>query len=524
MPPWPPARGFGSFLDERRLTPDEINRIAQWVADGSVEGAASDLAAPPRWNDSWQLGTPDLVVALDRPYTLQAEGSDVFRNFVIPIPLDRARYVRGLEFRSSAENVIHHATILLDRSGASRTLDEEDDEPGFQGDVFSESTHNPSAHAVGWTPGKSPRLEPPDMAWELPGGSDLIVQLHMIPSGKPETIQPRIGLVFATVPPKRVSIDFKLGTKSIDIPAGDRAYVVTDQYTTPVDLDVLSVYPHAHYLAHDIQAFATLPDGSVRWLVWIKDWNFRWQDEYRFTAPVFLPRGSRIVMRYTYDNSDANIHNPAHPPKRVRFGPASTDEMGDLWLRLLPRSPADATALARDYIRRELLKHVAFAERMVGEHPREAKWRGLLGARYVQADRVDEGIRELEAAVRFEPSHPEANNNLGAALLRRGRPAAAVPFLRTAVRLMPDNAEAHLNLANALQGSGDLDGAIDQFRRSVALNPNVAEAFNNLGAALAARGRIADAIAEFERALQIQPQYPDAKRNLALAKQLTARQ
>jgi Flp pilus assembly protein TadD len=522
MPPWPPAAGYGSFADERRLTPDELDRIAQWVAGGSVEGRPSDLPSPPQFTDSWQLGWPDLVISLDRPYTLRADGPDVFRNFVIHVPVDRTRYVRGFEFRSTAQNVIHHATILLDRSGASRELDEQDDEPGFDGDVFSESTQNPSLHAIGWTPGKTPRLEPPDMGWELPQGSDMIVQLHMIPSGKPEAVQPSIALVFASAPPSRLSIDFKLGTKSIDIPAGDPAYVVTDEYTTPVDLDVLSVYPHAHYLAHDMQAFATLPDGSRKWLVWIKNWNFRWQDEYRYTTPLFLPRGSRIVMRYTYDNSDANVQNPAHPPKRVRFGPASTNEMGDLWLRLLPRSAADARVIAADYQRRELAKNIAFAEGEVREHPRDANWHSLLGTRYLQADRVDEGLRELKAAVRLDPSHPQANNNLGAGLLRHGEPRAAVPYLRTAVRLMANDASAQLNLANALQDTGDLDGAIEHFRRSLSLKPDVAEAHNNFGAALAAHGRLDEAIEEFETALRIAPQYADAERNLAQATRLRA--
>jgi hypothetical protein len=141
---------------------------------------------------------------------------------------------------------------------------------------------------------------------------------------------------------------FRLGSRTIDIPAGRTDYTITDSYVLPVDVDVLSVNPHAHYLATDMKAFATLPDGTRQWLLWIKSWDFNWQDVYQYKKPIALPRGTRITMEYTYDNSAANRRNPNRPPRRVAYGPRSSDEMGDLWLQILPRLNADRAILVRD--------------------------------------------------------------------------------------------------------------------------------------------------------------------------------
>jgi Flp pilus assembly protein TadD len=520
MPPWLPEPQGHAFVGERRLRSEEIERIARWVTDGTPEGEPGDRRSPPSWSDGWQLGRPDLIVELPQAYTLRAEGADVFRNFVMPIPLSGPRFVRGIEVRPGSRGVVHHATLGIDGTRGSRRLDARDSEPGFEGGMFSEGTHSPDNHALGWTPGMTPVMEPPDMAWRLEKGSDLVIQLHMIPSGKPEAIRPAVAFFFTDTPPSRRPIDVRLGSKTIDIPAGESTYAIEDAYTLPVDVDVLSIYPHAHYLAREMKASATRPDGTQVSLIAIRNWDFRWQDQYRYATPVFLPKGTTLTMRYTYDNSAANVRNPHHPPQRVRYGPLSSDEMGDLWLRVLPRTNADADTLARSYLANERRKNIGAAERMVAEHPREAKWRNDLGARYLEAGRVDEGATQLQEALRLEPAQPEAHHNLGRALQSKGRLADAVGHFREAARLAPDDNQVHLSLANALQDTGRLDEAIVHFRRAVALDPDDAEAHNGLGAALASKGLVDEAGEHFRLALEIQPDYSDAKKNLHLADEL----
>jgi tetratricopeptide (TPR) repeat protein len=520
MPPWLPEEGYGEFAGARRLATEELRLINAWVSGGAEEGDAADRREPPVLADGWQLGKPDLVVELPVPYTLSASGPDVFRNFVLPIEIPTTRYVRGMEVRPGSPSVVHHAAIVIDRTRASRKLDEADPQPGYEG-MFAEGVTNPESRALGWTPGMMPVLEPPDMAWRLYRGSDLVVQLHMIPSGRSEAVRLSIGMYLSDVPPTRTSIDFRLGSKTIDIPAGKADYVVEDQYVMPVDADVVTIYPHAHYLAKDVRALAKFPDGTTKDLIWIKNWNFKWQDQYRYAQPVFLPAGTVLTMHYTYDNSAENPHNPSHPPRRVVYGPQSSDEMGDLWLRFVPRNAGDAATLARSYLSNELRKRIAMTEQQVRANPRDSKAHNELGALFLDAGRLDEGVRELREALQLQPGYAEAHNNLGTALQTAGRMDEALPHFREAARLAPNDDRVHLNFANALDGSGRGDEALRHYERAIALNGDSAEAHNNLGALLASRGLVDQAARHFQQALAIQPEYADALRNMSQVLQLT---
>ena len=350
MPPWPPEPGFGEFANPRRLSDEEIDLLQRWVADGVPEGDRAALPKPPTWTDDWQLGRPDLVLQLTQPYTLPAAHGDVFRSFVIPIPVASRRYVRGVEFRPSNPRVVHHTVMRFDRTGAARRLDDDDPEPGYDG-MLSAADESPSGRFLGWTPGKTPAFEREGMAWPLEPQTDAVINAHLMPTGKPEVVQFQIGLFFTDARPVVDPVMLRLGSELIDIAPGQKEYPVNSRYMLPVDVDVLSVYPHAHYLAKDMKAFAILPDGTLRWLIWIKDWNFNWQHVYVYESPIHLPRGTLLSMRYTYDNSADNIRNPNRPPRRVVYGPRSSDEMADLWLQVVPRNAADAAALEQDRLR-----------------------------------------------------------------------------------------------------------------------------------------------------------------------------
>src|SRR4029079_6069390 len=121
-----------------------------------------------------------------------------------------------------------------------------------------------------------------------------------------QPIQPAIGLFLTDTPPMSEPLTVKLESKAIDIPPGEAAYAIEDRYVLPADVDVLSVYPHAHYLAKQMLAPATSPDGTVRTFVSIPSLDFRWQDQYRYASPAFLPKGTSLHLRITYDNSDGN--------------------------------------------------------------------------------------------------------------------------------------------------------------------------------------------------------------------------
>ena len=386
--------------------------------------------------------------------------------------------------------------------------------------MFSESAQNPESFALGWTPGVTPFLEPSERAWRLERGTDLVVQLHLTPSGKAERVGLSVGFFFSDVPPTRTSVDIKLGSKTIDIPPGDASYTVEDRFVLPADVEVLSVYPHAHDLAKDMKAFATLPDGSIRWLIWIKDWDFNWQDQYRYDPPLFLPRGTTLTMQYRYDNSSSNPRNPTQPPSRVVHGPQSSDEMGDLWLRLLPRTTADAASLARSFVQHELASEIAGAERKVSRDPKSATWLNVLGIRYVEGGRIDDGIARLRDALGSRPITPRRTAIWHMRSGFRAATAEALGHFQEAARLAPGNDRIHFNLAGALQDRNDLEAAIRHYGAGLALNPDAADAHNGLGTALGSIGRLEEAARHFRIAIEIEPDLADAKKNLALLAEL----
>jgi tetratricopeptide (TPR) repeat protein len=392
--------------------------------------------------------------------------------------------------------------------------------------MISQGARSPESRAIGWTPGITPALEPEGMAWRLNAGTDLVLQVHLLPppAGQTEQVQPSVGFYFTDLPPTRMPIDFKLGLKTIDIAAGQSNYTIEDAYVLPVDVELLSVYPHAHYLAREMKASARLPSGVVVPLLWIREWDFHWQDEYRYVKPLALPAGTRLTMTYSYDNSVANQHDSRRPPSRVSFGPQSSDEMGDLWLRLLPQSPEDALTLARGYKENELRKDIEAGERLVKSEPREARRHNALALSYAQAGRMPEATARLEEALRLDPESVEAHNNLGHLLQLQGEVSDAIEHFEEAVRLAPGNDLVHLNLGNALQEIERVEEAIPFFQRAIAINPAAADAHNNLGVALGSLGRLDEALVHFRRALEIQPGYADARENLEQVLELLKRE
>jgi Tfp pilus assembly protein PilF len=516
MPPWLPEPGYGEFVGTRRLSDDTLAILQRWIQQGAVEGSATDLPPRPTWPEGWQLGEPDLIVRAPKAYTLRPGEHDVFRNIVLPVALPSGKFVRAVEFRPGSNRVVHHAVISLDRTRTSRRRAGSDGQPGYDG-MITQGAQSPDGHFLGWTPGRGPIVAPADMPWRLDPGSDLVVQLHLLPQATPEAVQPTIGLFFSSTPPARVPLMVKLGSKAIDIPAGESAYTITDRYVLPVEVDVLSVYPHAHYLGKDMQAQALLPDGTMKWLLRIGQWDFHWQQDYRYVSPISLPRGTTVTMRYTYDNSSASAHNAHRPIGPVVYGPNSSDEMGDLWLQVLPRSGADGQTLVKAFADREAQSNVAGAELLVKRVPESARNQAFLGSSYFDVGRVAEAIPHLEHALRLDPALSSAHNYLGGALLAQGQTAAAVAHLRRAAALSPEDERMHFNLGNALNAAGQHAEAARAFRRAIAANPDFAQAHENLGLYLLESGRIADAVTALGRAVELNPNSPDAHNNFGAA-------
>ena len=554
MPPWLPEPGYGDFSNERRLSGAQIQLIETWAATGAQPGAPSDSPRPPTFTPGWQLGPPDLIVKLAKPFSVPAEGPDVFWNFLLSPAVGETRYVKAIEIRPGAARSVHHANLLLDRARSSRRREKTPGE-GFPGmDLTLETeTFDPDSHFLFWKPGGAPRVEPDGMAWRLDPGNDLVLNTHFHPTGKPELAQPSVGLYFTDKPQTKFPMLVQIERdRELNIAPGARDFVVSDDFRLPLDVDVIAVYPHAHYLGTLLEAYATLPDGSRRWLIRIPRWDIDWQAVYRYRQPLFLPKGAVISMRFHYDNSAGNPRNPNAPPRRVVGGNQSTDEMGHLWLQVLPRG-GDRRAALQEALMRHRLEN----------DPANSSAHFNLGVLLLGRKDASSAIAHLRESLRLEPVQPLAVNDLGAALELEGKVDDALEQFRNALLLQPDYTNARFNLASGLAAQGKLDEAAVNFRQAlatapedraareqlvavliktgnaaaaegrlsaatasyrelVALRPADADLRNNLGILLARSGDLTSAAEQFEAALKVNPSHQSARRNLAVIREKLA--
>ena len=333
MPPWIPGPGDHRFVGDRRLSDRELALLRIWADSGRAQGDPEDLPPTPVFDDNgWRLGTPDLVVRMTEPFEVPADGPDILRNFVIPLNVDEDRLVTAIEFRPGNPRVTHHAVLFLDAGRTARKLDAADPRPGYDG--FGGPGFLPSGALGGWSVGNTPRHLPDGMGRHLKKGSDLVVQIHYHPTGKPETDQSEIALYFldrsvaeTLSQPNKLVGSFWVADYRIDLPPGETDLPARASYTLPRPVTLVGVVPHMHLLGKSMKATARRPDGTRDVLIDIPQWNYNWQDEYYFERPFRLPAGTVLEVEARFDNSDANPFNPSTPPRRVTWGEGTLDEM-----------------------------------------------------------------------------------------------------------------------------------------------------------------------------------------------------
>lgn len=387
MPPWKPVTAHGEFANGRRLTSDEINVFRRWADAGAPEGGASDRPSPPKFAEGWQLGPPDVVLAMPEAAQIPADGRDVYLNVILPLQVPAGKYLRAAEFHPGNRRVVHHAVLFMDTGGKARERDEAEPGLGFHA-VSPPGKFLPGTLAI-WTPGRNPLPLADGLSLPWPANADLVLNLHLHPSGKPETEQSSVGIYFTDEPPKRSLVDVTLIDRKIDIAPGEKAFRTHDECTLPVDMDLLSIFPHMHIIGKEMRLTATLPDGKTRSLFWIDDWDFNWQDVYEYAEPVRLPKGTKIALDGVHDNSADNPQNPRHPPERVRWGEQTFNEMSIAFLNLAPARESDLGALPTSIDR-----HISLAIKPAGTKLGSVASKGSTPADF--AERAADALRKAD--------------------------------------------------------------------------------------------------------------------------------
>ena len=372
MPPWHADSRFGEFLNDRRLSKEDIETIVTWVAQGAKEGDPKDLPQPPKSFPGWKMGKPDYVLAMSEDYTIEAHAPDSYVYVTFPTRFKEDRWVQAAEILPGNREIVHHviAHVLTPEalSGGTKRVNAEfpqaDAEPSIfykegslsrvkmsapviddganapnGGSLFKGRTGDGAAEysvlLASYAPGKGPDVYPPGTAKLIPAGSTIILQIHYSSfHGAIETPQRDrtiVGLIFAKEPPARRAMTFTVPNHFFKIPAGAANHKVTAAYTFDREVQLISYMPHMHLRGKDMKYEVVFPDGRRETLLWVPKFEFNWQTVYRLKNPMMIPKGSKIIVTAHFDNSARNKHNP-DPTKVVRWGDPSYDEMMIGWL------------------------------------------------------------------------------------------------------------------------------------------------------------------------------------------------
>ena len=305
MPPWGVKHEPGKWLNDLSLARQEEADLLSWIENGTPEGDPKDAPMPIEWPTGWQIGEPDLVIQLPQPVKIPAEGKVKYVYMKVKNPLKEDRWVKAMELRPTAPQVVHHALVFraADMLGG-----------GLNG------------YYTGLVPGETTSVFEDGFGKLLRAGEELVFQLHYTANGKATTDRTELGFVFYDKKPEREIFTLAAANKDFVIPPGADNHKVVADYKVRIPGTILSFAPHTHLRGKAFRYDLIHPDGRSVELIDIPRYDFNWQMRYKLAEPVYAAVGSTIRATAWYDNSAKNPANP-DPTKAVRHGDQTWDEM-----------------------------------------------------------------------------------------------------------------------------------------------------------------------------------------------------
>jgi hypothetical protein len=306
MPPWPADPCCGHFSNDRSLRAQDIETLVKWVDTGAPKGDLRDAPAEKSWPDGLRS---DLTLAMDKPFQVPASGAVEYQYFPIPTGFKEDRWVQAVEVRPGDRTVVHHIVVYLREPGSTWT------HGATKSDILTV-----------YAPGSTPDSWAEGMAKLVKAGSDLVLEIHYTPKGKPTSDRTSVGLVFAKKAPEKRVLTLQLNNDHFLIPAGEKDYRVTAWGSIPNDALLLSFFPHMHLRGKSF--LFGLNDGNKGFetLLNVPNYDFYSQLSYRLKTPIPLKKGMRLQCWGTFDNSPNNPRNP-DPSVDVTYGQQSWEEM-----------------------------------------------------------------------------------------------------------------------------------------------------------------------------------------------------
>jgi hypothetical protein len=356
MPPWFADRSIGKFGNDPSLTQEQIDKLSAWADNGAPEGDAKDAPPARTFAEGWNLGTPDVVFEMPRPYDVPASGTIEYTYVIVPTGFEQDRWITGAEFRPGNRAVMHHATVFVRPPGSNWLRRYPVGQPFVpQEQIRTAATPRPAATTnagaglleqaiAGYVPGLPARVLPQGYGMLIPAGSDLVFQLHYTTNGKTATDRSRVGFVTSKNPPAKRVLRVGALDDGFVIPPGASTHPVSGSAVLGMDTELISLSPHMHLRGKSMTQMLIYPTGEREELLRVPRYDFNWQLSYAMSQPKLLPKGTVMRAEATFDNSTNNRFNP-DPKAEVRWGDQSWEEMMVGFFILAVPADADLRAL-----------------------------------------------------------------------------------------------------------------------------------------------------------------------------------
>jgi hypothetical protein len=330
MPPWFADPAYGKFSNSTTLTEAERNTIVAWVAGGAPKGNPKDMPPPVDFVEGWQIGKPDLIYQLPKPYDVPVSGVVDYQHIIVPTGFTEDTWVQAAEVRPTDRSVVHHIIAFVREPKSNWFKGQKPGEffvaPQVKTAEEPDTSALPNDFLVGYAPGQPAEILRPGQAKLIKAGSDIVFQVHYTPNGKAVRDQTRLGIVLAKSPPKTRVLTLSATNGTFKIPPGDPHYRVDASFEVGTDVMLSGLHPHMHGRGKDFEYRVVYPSGETKVLLSVPDFNWHWQNWYTLEQPLALPKGTRIECTAHFDNSRNNPDN-ADPTKEVIWGEQSWDEM-----------------------------------------------------------------------------------------------------------------------------------------------------------------------------------------------------
>ena len=343
MPPWHAAQPRDMFSNDRRLNDSEKATLIRWADAGAPQGDPKDLPAQPHFAEGWTIGTPDVVLAMAKPYQVTASGTIAYQYFKVPTNFTEDKWVQAIEARPGTRSVVHHILVFARRKGPPPVNPFTAVVPKMPPASDPDQDHGPGTLIATFAPGTNAMQCEPGEAIRIPADSELLFQVHYTANGAAAQDQSKVAMIFAKEPPQREIHNSAFVNVLLKLPPGSDNQAIDSAIEFTQDVHVTALFPHTHLRGKSWEYRLIYPDGRSQIVLSVPKYDFNWQTYYVYTTPLAIPKGSRLEATAHYDNSVNNVSNP-DPKVEVHWGDQTWQEMQYSGITYYVDQPQNAAA------------------------------------------------------------------------------------------------------------------------------------------------------------------------------------